>query len=289
MLCTGDAILRVANSENFAVPAFNMSDYAIFKAVADVCEEKKAPWIVNVHPSEYDLNGPDFVAAIIHRAHRSSVPMAVNLDHGEDHAQVVKAIQDGYTNVMIDASQQPFEKNVELTREVVRTAHEAGISVEGELGTIGSNDTYGEPGAAEVIYTDPDDAARFVAETGVDSLAVAIGTFHGFYPEGVTPRIDLDLLRRIKKAAPLPLVLHGGSSNPDDEIREAARSGINKVNISSDVKIAFFKKVRDVLVEGDRRLREPFTIYPDCMAAAQEVAAHKLDLLGTTGKADLYR
>lgn len=289
MLVTGDTILTIANEENFAVPAFNMSDYAMFEGIADLCEDLRAPWIVNIHPLEYGLNGPDFVKAVINRARRSSVPMTVHLDHGETHAEVVKAIQDGYTSVMIDASQQPFARNVEITKDVVRTAHQAGISVEGELGTIGSNDSYGESGAPEVIYTVPEDAVRFVEETRVDSLAIAIGTFHGFYPEGITPKIDLDLLRRIKAAVPLPLVLHGGSGNPDDEIRAAARSGINKVNISSDIKVAFFRKLRKVLADGDRRLREPFHIYPAVIPAMQEVAAQKLDLLGTTGRADLYR
>ncbi|MCE1174405.1 MAG: ketose-bisphosphate aldolase [Propionibacteriales bacterium] len=288
MLTSGDGVLKVANEAGFAVPAFNISDYAMFAGIADLCEELQAPWIVAIHPDEYDHIGPDLIKAIIARAHRSSVPMAVHLDHGGTYEQVLSSIQNGYTSVMIDASIKPFEENVAITQKVVAAAHAVGLSVEAELGTIGANDAYGESGAAEVIYTKPEDAVRFVEATGVDSLAIAIGTFHGLYPAGMKPELKLELLKEIKAVLPIPLVLHGGSNNPDDEIGIAARTGINKINISSDIKVAYHSKMREVLGD-DPKLREPLMIQPACVAAMNEVAAHKITLFGADGKAGLYR
>jgi fructose-bisphosphate aldolase class II len=159
--------------------------------------------------------------------------------------------------------------------------------VEGELGTIGANDSYAEAGAAEIIYTDPDDAVTFVEQTGVDSLAVAIGTFHGLYPAHLKPELKLDLLKEIKSRVQIPLVLHGGSGNPDDEIREAARIGINKINISTDIKVAYHNKMREVL-GNDPKVREPNSIQPACLEAMKVVAAQKIELFGAAGKASLY-
>lgn len=288
MLINGDGVLKVANEAGFAVPAFNISDYAMFAGISDLCEELQAPWIVAIHPDEYAHIGPDMIKAIIARAHRSSVPMAIHLDHGGTYEQVLTSIQNGYTSVMIDASVKPFEENVALTRKVVESAHAVGLSVEGELGTIGANDSYGESGASEVIHTSPEDAVKFVEQTGVDSLAIAIGTFHGLYPAGMKPELKLDLLKEIKAAVPIPLVLHGGSNNPDDEISIAARTGINKINISSDIKVAYHSKMREVLGD-DPKLREPLMIQPACVEAMNVVAAAKIELFGAAGRAGLYR
>ncbi len=288
MLVNGNGVLQIANENNFAVPAFNISDYAMFSGIADLCEDMQAPWIVAIHPDEFAHIGPDLVKAFIARAHRSSVPMAIHLDHGADYNQVLTSIQNGYTSVMIDASLRPFEENVAITRKVVESAHAVGLSVEAELGTIGANDSYGESGADEVIYTDPADAARFVEQTGVDSLAIAIGTFHGLYPKGMKPELKLELLKEIKAIVPIPLVLHGGSNNPDTEIGIAAKTGINKINISSDIKLAYHEKMREVLGD-DPNLREPLMIQPDCVEAMNTVAAHKIELFGAANRANLYR
>ena len=288
MLTTGDGVLKIANEAGFAVPAFNISDYAMFAGIADLCEELQAPWIVAIHPDEYAHVGPDFMKAVIARAHRSSVPMAIHLDHGGTYEQVLTSIQNGFTSVMIDASIKPFDENVAITRKVVEAAHAVGLSVEGELGTIGANDSYGESGAAEVIHTNPDDAVRFVELTGVDSLAIAIGTFHGLYPQGMKPELKLELLKEIKAIVPIPLVLHGGSNNPDLEISVAARTGINKINISSDIKMGYHTRMREVMAD-DPNLREPLMIQPECIKAMNVVAAQKIDLFGAAGKAELYR
>ena len=287
VLYTGKSIIDIANQNNFAIPAFNISDWAMFLGVMDVSEEKNAPVIIAIHPDEVSHVTTDLIVAIRERAHRSSVPVAIHWDHGGTYEQMITAIQAGFTSVMIDASLLPFEENVALTRKVVEAAHAVGIQVEGELGTIGANDSYGESGAAEIIYTNVDDAVRFVEETGVDSLAIAIGTSHGLYPAEKKPELRHDLLEQIKAAVKIPLVLHGGSGNPDAELARAVSLGINKINISSDIKVSYHNRMREIL-GTDERLREPNAIQPEPIAALKVTAAEKIDLFGATGKADLY-
>lgn len=287
VLYTGKSILDIANQNNFAIPAFNISDWAMFLGVMDISEEKDAPVIIAIHPDEVAHITTDLIAAMHARAHRSPVPVAIHWDHGGSYEQIITAIQAGFTSVMIDASLLPFEENVALTKKVVDAAHAVGIQVEGELGTIGANDSYGESGAAEIIYTNVDDAVRFVEETGVDSLAIAIGTSHGLYPADRNPELRHDLLEQIKAAVGIPLVLHGGSSNPDAELARAVSLGINKINISSDIKVSYHNRMREVL-GTDERLREPNAIQPEPIAALKVTAAEKIDLFGAAGKAALY-
>ncbi|GGM43042.1 ketose-bisphosphate aldolase [Microbacterium saperdae] len=287
MLYTGKSILDVANENNFAIPAFNISDWAMFNGIIDISEELSAPVIVAIHPDEVSHITTDLIAAMHSRAHRASVPVAIHWDHGGTYEQMITAIKAGFTSVMIDASLLPFDENVALTRKVVEAAHAVGIQVEGELGTIGANDSYGESGAAEIIYTNPDDAVRFVQETGVDSLAIAIGTSHGLYPAEKNPELRHDLLEQIKAAVGIPLVLHGGSSNPDAELRRAVELGVNKINISSDIKVSYHNRMREIL-GTDERLREPNAIQPEPIAAMKVTAAEKIRLFGADGKADLY-
>jgi len=287
VLYTGKSILDVANENNFAIPAFNISDWAMFNGIMDVSEEKSAPVIIAIHPDEVSHITTDLIVAMHSRAHRSSVPVAIHWDHGGSYEQIITAIKAGFTSVMIDASLLPFDENVALTRKVVDAAHAVGIQVEGELGTIGANDSYGESGAAEIIYTNPADAVRFVEETGVDSLAIAIGTSHGLYPSDKNPELRHDLLEEIKAAVGIPLVLHGGSSNPDAELRRAVELGVNKINISSDIKVSYHDRMREVL-GTDRRLREPNAIQPAALEAMKATAAEKIDLFGADGKATLY-
>lgn len=287
MLTTGKAILDVANEHSFAVPAFNISDWAMFKGIVEISEETNAPLIIGIHPDEVRHIGREMITGVIERSHNSSVPIAIHWDHGATYEQILQAIRYGFTSVMIDGSLKPFEENIAISKKVTDSAHVLGVSVEGELGTIGGNDSYAEAGAAEIIYTDPEDAVRFVEQTGVDSLAVAIGTFHGLYPAHLKPELKLDLLKEIKCRVQIPLVLHGGSGNPDDEIREAARIGINKINISTDIKVAYHNEMREVL-GNDPKVREPNAIQPACIEAMKVVAAQKIELFGAVGKGSLY-
>jgi fructose-bisphosphate aldolase, class II len=286
MLTTGKAILDVANEHNFAVPAFNISDYAMFNGIVDISEEKNAPLILGIHPDEVQHVGADMIAAVTQRAHRSSVPIAIHWDHGASYKEILTAIRIGFTSVMIDGSMLPFEDNVAISKKVADTAHAVGLSVEAELGTIGKTDGEAEDGSDAIIYTNPEDAVTFVQATGVDSLAVAIGTYHGIYPKTLKPELKLDLLKEIKERVKIPLVLHGGSNNPDDEIAQAVKLGINKINISSDIKVAYHKKMREVL--ADESLREPLTIQPPSIDAMKAVAGQKIDLFDAAGKASLY-
>ena len=280
-------LLSVANEHYFAVPAFNIGTGKILNAVVESCEEKQAPVILAIHPSELAFQGDHFLASCIELAHKSSVPMAIHLDHGSKLEQIMRAVRTGFTSVMIDASHLPFEENISLTKKVVDLVHPLGISVEAELGTIGTTEHDAEGGAEEIIYTRPDDAAEFIERTGADALAIAIGTAHGLYPKGFVPELKLDLLSEIKSKVHVPLVLHGGSANPDHEIAESVRRGINKINISSDIKDAFYQQLRITL--QDKKLREPFQLYLDSIKAMKEVIDHKLELFDAVGKAKLYK
>ena len=286
MLMNMKELLAVANENNFAVPAFNISDYSMFNGIMEASEEKNAPVIIAIHPDELSHIGTDMVKAIIEKAHKATVPVCIHLDHGASFEQVMTAIQAGFTSVMIDGSSLPFEENIEACKKVAEAAHAVNVSVEGELGTIGSTDAEAEAGANVIIYPNPDDAVKFVEASGVDTLAIAIGTSHGIYPKGMKPELKLDLLKEIKSKVSIPLVLHGGSNNPDAEIGQSVTLGVNKINISSDIKVAYYDKMREVL--ADKGLREPNTIQPPCIAAMKEVAFHKIELFQADGKAALY-
>jgi len=286
MLVSGDDLLQVANKNSFAIPAFNISDWAMCQGVFEISEAERSPLIVAIHPDELSFIGTALLPAIIERAHRSSVPVAIHLDHGATIDQVLTAIQAGFTSCMLDGSMLSFEDNVAITKRAVDVAHAVGLSVEGELGTIGKMDEEAEDGTEDIIYTVPADAVKFIEQTGVDSLAIAIGTSHGIYPDWLKPELKLELLKEIKAAVSVPLVLHGGSNNPDKEIGQAAATGINKINISSDIKASYHQEMRRVL--GDPGVREPNTIQPPAVAAMQATAKHKIHLFGSNGKADLY-
>jgi len=285
MLMNMKDLLKVANKHNFAVPAFNIGTGQILNGVMDTCERLKAPVILAIHPKELHFQGASFIKMCIDRANKSPLPVVIHLDHS-DWGPICEAIQAGFTSVMIDASALPFEENIAITKKVCELAHPLGVSVEGELGTIGTADGF-EGGMDHILYTRPEDAVRFVAETGVDCLAIAIGTSHGLYPKGMQPKLKQDLLSEIKSQLPdTPLVLHGGSGNSDEEIAEAVKRGVNKINISSDIKDAFYKKLRVIL--EDQKLREPFELYPNAVEAMNEVVEHKVRLFNDDDKVKYY-
>lgn len=189
---------------------------------------------------------------------------------------------------MIDGSHLPFEENIALTKKVVDVAHSVGVSVEGELGTIGTTGDSIEGGTTEIIYTKPEDAKVFVEKTGVDSLAIAIGTAHGIYPKGFVPKLKLDLLTEIRNTVDIPLVLHGGSSNADDEIAESVKRGICKINISSDIKYSFMKGVEKYLNEKGFE-REPNVIYPSCIKMCRDTIEEKMALFNDIDKVKCFK
>ena len=288
MLISGKEILSVANQHGFAVPAFNAGSGQLLEAVMQACEELQSPVMIAIHPDELSFLTDSFVDQVKYYANHTKLPVCIHLDHGASYEQVIHAIQLGFTSVMIDASHLPYEENVAITQKVVAAAHPVGVSVEAELGTIGDTGNSIEGGVTEVIYTEPDVAQDFVERTGTDSLAVAIGTAHGIYPKNIKPHLRHDILEEITKKVSIPLVLHGGSSNPDEEIAKAVKMGINKINISSDIKIVFANKLREQLNSGDSEMREPNVLFPPCMLETKKVAEDKIRLFNSANKAQLY-
>ena len=288
MLISGKEILSVANQHGFAVPAFNAGSGQLLEAVMQGCEELQSPVMIAIHPDELSFLTDSFVDQVKYYANHTKLPVCIHLDHGASYEQVIHAIQLGFTSVMIDASHLPYEENVAITQKVVAAAHPVGVSVEAELGTIGDTGNSIEGGVTEVIYTDPDVAQDFVERTGTDSLAVAIGTAHGIYPKNIKPHLRHDILEEITKKVSIPLVLHGGSSNPDEEIAKAVKMGINKINISSDIKIVFANRLREQLNSGDSEMREPNVLFPPCMLETKKVAEDKIRLFNSANKAQFY-
>ena len=238
MLVTMKEILDRANDGRYAVIAPNVGHELNARPVIEAAEELRSPLILDVI---YNAS-PDLVffgRYLTELCERSSVPIAINLDHGgsDDPSfdgvlkEVLVAIKAGFTSVMADRSSQPYGENVAQVRELVRLCHLIGVSVEAELGHVGAGDRYLEAG--NLVFTEPDEAKRYIDETGIDALAVSIGTAHGAYKG--TPKLDFDRLVAIKEATRFPLVLHGGSGSGDGNIEKACRLGINKVNVSNDL------------------------------------------------------
>lgn len=287
MLMNMKDLLTVAQKNHFAVPAFNIGSDQLLKAVMKTVKEMKSPVILEMSPDEFNFVGYSQIQAMIYEATHTDVPVCIHLDHGDSYETVVRAIQAGMTSVMIDASKLPYEENVAITKKVVETAHIAGVSVESELGTIGTTGNSIEGGTEGVIYTVPEEAKQFIEDTGIDTFACAIGTAHGIYPKNMKPKLRIDILQDITKQVSVPLVLHGGSSNKDEEIAEAVKNGICKVNISSDIKVAFYEQARKTLNENPG-YREPLEIYPEAMEACGKVCADKIRLFNSQDKVKCY-
>lgn len=286
MLTNLTNLLAVAKEHHFAIGAFNTTEVSLVRSVVEEAERTNTPAILQVATGEFQFSGEDFFAYVVQRLQKSPVPFVLHLDHGLTFEDCMKAIRAGFTSVMIDGSHLSFEENIALTKRVVEAAHAVNVSVEGELGTIGSMSTSDEGGVEHITYTDPQDVTEFVKATGVDALAIAIGTAHGIYPKGFQPKLQLKLLEEINQVATIPLVLHGGSDNPDDEIRKACHIGIQKINISSDIKKTFFQEVKRVLVETDNFM--PPKVFNQAIAATKVTVLEKMTLFDSIGKAKYY-
>ena len=287
MLMNMKDLLTVAQKNHFAVPAFNIGSDQLLKAVMKTVKELKSPVILEMSPDEFNFVGYAQIQAMLYEAAHTDVPVCIHLDHGDSYETVVRAIQAGMTSVMIDASKLPYEENVAITKKVVETAHIANVSVESELGTIGTTGNSIEGGTEGVIYTVPEEAKQFIEDTGIDTFACAIGTAHGIYPKDMKPKLRIDILKDITDQVSVPLVLNGGSSNKDEEIAEAVKNGICKINISSDIKVAFYEQARKTLNENPG-YREPLEIYPAAMEACGKVCADKIRLFNSQDKVKCY-
>jgi fructose-bisphosphate aldolase class II len=265
-----------------AIGAFNVHNMEYAQAVVRAAEETEAPVILMIGEPMIPFAELGMITSICrYAAETSRVPMAVSLDHGRSTAIIDRFIELGLS-IMVDGSKFPFEENIRFTRRFAEKAHAAGLSIEGELGTIGGSEDGEKTGTSAL--TDPEAAAVFVEKTDVDALAVAIGNRHGLY--GGAPSLDFDRLARIAELTPIPLVLHGGSDLPDEQVRRAVSIGIKKVNIGTDLKYAFAETLREVLGRHPMPHQPPDILGP-AREAVYQVALEKLRLFGSGGLASV--
>jgi ketose-bisphosphate aldolase len=260
-IVTNKQLTDRALSDGYAVPAFNVENLEYLQAVLRAAEEMRSPIIVAAAQVELDyMGGGVFVEMVKSLASELSVPVSIHLDHGPSFEAAVRAIRYGFTSVMYDGSALPLEENIAHTRRVVSAAHACGVSVEGEIGVIGGEEEAGDDPAApdpespvapeglappSAALADPEQCERFVAETGVDSFAAAIGNVHGFYRG--EPNLQFDLLREIERRTQVPLVLHGGTGIPVEDIRKAISLGVSKINFGTGMRSSFIRTLRETL------------------------------------------
>lgn len=286
MLISGIKVLQNAQANGYACGAFNVNNMEILQAVMDAAEAENSPVIVQTSEGALEYAGIDYLSALVHLASsKTNVPVVLNLDHGLRYETAVRCIKYGWTNVMIDGSHLPIDDNIALTKRVVDTAHAVDISVEAELGRLVGIEDDINVSEADAIYTNPDEAEYFVQHSGVDSLAVAIGTAHGKY-KGI-PKLDFNRLQEIRKVLTLPLVLHGASGLSDEQIATAISLGICKINIDTDIRVAFTSSIKAVF-EADPEQFDPRKICGPARKAMTEVVRHKMQLFGSSGKASLF-
>jgi len=283
MLVTGKEILQHADKNGYAVGAFNVVNMEMLQAIIAAAEEEKSPVIVQTSEGAIKYAGIGLISKMMRQAAEdASVPVAVNLDHGTTYESVMSCVDNGWTSVMIDGSHHSLDENIEVTKKVVQSAHAKGVSVEAELGRLGGVEDNISVDEKDATHTNPDEAKRFVDETGVDYLAIAIGTAHGKH-KGV-PVLDFERLDVIKKLVNIPLVLHGASGICDADIRKAISLGVNKINIDTDLRIAFTDAIKDALAKNP----EEFDLRKFCGSArdaVKAVVAAKMRLFGSSGKA----
>lgn len=273
-------IIGMAEKGGYCIPAFNIYNLETLMGVIEAAEEAKAPLILQVYPRLIKEEAGFYLSpSIAAAARRASVPVCFHLDHGPSELEVIRSLRWGATGIMFDGSSYTLEENIALTRRMVETCNLVGVGVEGELGHIGS--------AGDAVmdeYTDPEEAARFVRETGVSCLAVLIGNAHGHYKK--KPCLDIDRVRAIREAAGnIPLVLHGGSGIPDDQVKAAIKAGIRKMNIATDVCCVFADSVKETLDDPKRSIAiDLFMKKP--IAAVKAFALEKIRLVEAYGKAE---
>jgi len=278
MLCNLNDVLKKAQAEHYAVGLFNTTDTDMLEAAIAAAEELRSPIIIGtaevlLPAGELDLIAPSVIA----RAKAASVPVVVHYDHGLTFERCMQALKLGFSSIMFDGSAGDEDENIALTAEVVKIAHAFGASVEGEIGHVGQADS--EDNADTDSYTTPEEAVSFIERTGVDALAVAIGTAHGAYKS--KPKLDIGRLKEIRAAVDTPLVLHGGSGLSDEDFRGTIREGIAKVNIFTDLCLAGSRAMAEGLEAGMAYL----DIRNHKVAAIKEAVKAKILLFGSAGKA----
>ncbi|WP_243856101.1 MULTISPECIES: tagatose bisphosphate family class II aldolase [Cytobacillus] len=276
-------MFRKAQQEEYAIPAFNIHNLETFQVVVDTAAELNSPVILASTPGTISYSGGDYLVSIGNAAaKRYEIPIALHLDHFESFEEIKKYIEFGFKSVMIDASHHPFEENVKIVKEVVDYAHEYGVSVEAELGRLGGVEDDLVVDEKDAKFTNPEQAGKFVELTGIDSLAVAIGTAHGLYKG--EPKIDFDRLDEIRSMVSIPLVLHGASDIPDTMVKRTIELGICKVNIATDLKIPFSNAVKQYFTENPDA-NDPRKYMTPGKEAMKKVVEEKILMCGSNGKA----
>ena len=273
-----------ASRRGYAVGSFNVVNMETLQAILQAAEENRSPVILSVAEAHFPfIDLEEFSPIILRAARKATVPVAVHLDHGQSFSAIIKALRNGFTSVMFDGSTLPLEENIFKTREISRIAHAINVSVEAELGHVTGGEGDASPGVADPsLFTNPQEARLFVTETGIDALAVAIGSVHGIYRG--TPQLDIPRLAKTRKLTGVPLVLHGGSGLSDDDFREAIANGIAKVNVYTDMSQAAMAKIRTVDTL-------PETLgFPEFMVqvreAIKEAVTEKMRVFGSVGRSN---
>jgi len=265
---------------HYAVPAFNAENLEMVQAIIQAAEEENSPVIIQTTPPTVKYLSADEAYAMVYAmAKKSKVPVALHLDHCAVFDDVMAAIKAGYSSVMFDGSKLPFEENIKISKKVSEVAKPMGVTVEAELGTVGGKED--NVVAENAIYTDPEQAKEFVEKTGIDMLAVAIGTAHGFYKG--EPKLDFERIDKIKSLVDIPLVLHGGSGVPDESVKKAISLGMAKVNFATELRAAATKGVRRVL--EDKEVIDPKKYMGEARNEVIKLCREKIKMCGSSNKA----
>ena len=274
-------MLEKAKKGGYAVGAFNAENMEMIKAIIAAAEELKAPVMIQTTPSTVKYGTLETFAAITRaEAEKVSIPVCLHLDHGASFDMAVKAIQVGYGSVMIDGSKLELDANIALSKSVADVGRACGIPVEAELGKVGGKEDDTE--SKESVYTDPDEAKRFVEETKVDSLAIGIGTAHGVYKE--KPVLNTKRISEVKEVVSIPLVLHGSSGLSDEDVRDCVKRGMCKVNFATELRQAYLKATRELLAADDSII-DPKKIGEAAMKAVKAQVEYRIKVCGCDGKA----
>lgn len=276
-------LLTKADKEGYAVGAFNANNMEIIQAIVKAAELENAPVIMQASQGAITYAGLEYITGIVRiAAEHSKVPIALHLDHGTDFDQVVRCFRSGFTSVMYDGSKLPLEENIAITNRVLAMARPVGVSVEAELGKIGGTEDHVSVSEKEALFTDPEEAKYFVEKTGIDSLAVAIGTAHGQYKG--EPKLDFDRLKIIRELTGIPIVLHGSSGVPDEAVQQAIKLGVRKVNIDTNIREAFVGAMRKAAAEKPDEIDLRKILGP-ARDATIEIIRDKIRVFGSSGKA----
>ena len=276
-------MLKKAQREKYAVPAFNIHNLETLEVVVETAAELKSPVILAGTPSTIEYAGGEFIVAMAEvAAQKYNIPIAIHLDHFEDVDKIKHFVDLGFKSTMIDASHAPFEENIETVKKVVEYAHKYDATVEAELGRLGGQEDDLIVDEKDSKYTNPKQAKEYVERTGIDSLAVAIGTAHGLYKGEA--KLDLDRLKEIRDIVDVPLVLHGASDVPDELVKKAISLGICKVNVATDLKIPFSDAVKKYFIENPEA-NDPRKYMTPGKEAMKKVVEHKIMVCGSNGKA----